>query len=95
MAKQNKIYVIVSTFVVLCFMLCSNALAKEIIPVKHDLTIEEIIEKHRELTHTGFEKKTPEYEIHPKLTAPYSAGKLSKKGLDDALNSLKMVRFLM
>ncbi|MBR3995877.1 MAG: hypothetical protein IKI97_11445 [Clostridia bacterium] len=94
MAKQNKLYIIVSTFVVLYLLLCSNAFAKEIIQVKHNMTIEEIIVKHRELTHTGFEKKTPEYEISPRLTAPYSAGKLKKSGLDDALNSLKMVRFL-
>ena len=65
------------------------------ISVKHNNTIDEVVEKEKEFSHDGFiYSKQTNYETVPKLTAPYYAGSLKEQDLNDALNSLKMVRYL-
>lgn len=64
------------------------------IVIEHGRTAEEVTVMHKELVHSGFEAKTTQYEAAPLLTAPYFAGSLKKEAYTDALNALKMTRFL-
>ena len=65
------------------------------IPVNHDNTIDDIVEKAKIYPHTGFNaNKATRYDVVPSLVAPYSPGSLNEDDKRDALNTLKMVRFL-
>lgn len=79
---------------VLLPFLCIFVYAKEAVKIEHDRTVEEIVIKQLELEHSGFGAETTKYSRVPRLTAPYSAGSLSEDSVKDALNSLKMVRYL-
>lgn len=66
-----------------------------IINVKHDNTVEDIVEKSQQYPHSGFSRsKKTSYKETPNLTSPYSAGSLEQSDIDDAANTVKMVRFL-
>ena len=57
--------------------------------------IDEIVEMAKALPHSGFDsKKQTRYNEPPSLTAPYYAGSLNSDDLDDALTTLKMIRYL-
>lgn len=72
-----------------------SLLAAGDISVNHSLTIDEIVAKEKELSHSGFTfSKETQMEIQPQFTAPYSAGSVVQSDLNDAVNALKMVRFL-
>lgn len=94
MVKFRGINRYVAMLAMLLPLLCTFASANETVKIEHDRTVEEIVLKHLELVHSGFGTQTTQYNKVPKLTAPYSAGSLSDGDINDALNSLKMVRFL-
>lgn len=59
------------------------------------LTINQVINMAKKYPHSGFNfSKVTSYETEPSLKAPYKAGSLEEKEINDALNALKMVRFL-
>lgn len=67
----------------------------DVVQVKHDNTIAEIMEKEKEFSHTGFERgRDTRIETEPSYTAPYSAGTINSEDKQDSLRALKMVRYL-
>lgn len=67
----------------------------DVVQVKHDNTIAEIMEKEKEFSHTGFERsRDTRIETQPSYTAPYSAGAINSEDKEDSLRALKMVRYL-
>lgn len=68
---------------------------QSIISMNRDINIDSIVAKAKELTHSGFNpSKITAYETVPSLTSPYSAGSLKQDDINDALNALKMVRYI-
>ncbi|MCH5188137.1 MAG: S-layer homology domain-containing protein [Oscillospiraceae bacterium] len=65
-----------------------------VIEVQHNNTIDDIVAMERSLPHSGFLNKQTRYEEEPVLNAPYYAGSLNEDDLDDAMNALRMVRYL-
>jgi len=58
-------------------------------------TVDEIVQKATELPNSAFNyAKTTAYASQPSLTSPYAAGSLSPDDLNDALNTIKMARYL-
>ncbi len=68
--------------------------AQRIVKVDHAHTKNEIIEFLKKYPHTGFDYREMEFSRTPNLTAPYEAGSVSQNDLDDALNAIKVVRYL-
>lgn len=63
--------------------------------IEHDRTIDEIVQAAKEFPHCGFDRsKQTRYDVAPQITSPYSAGSLNSEDMNDAMNALKMVRFL-
>jgi len=58
-------------------------------------TLDDIVATAKALPHSGFTtSKVTSYGITPNFTPPYSAGTLAQADIDDALNAMKMVRYL-
>lgn len=71
------------------------ASSDDVIEVKHNNTVDDIVAKAREIKHNGFSYSAQtQYESIPHLTSPYEAGAVKQDNLNDALNTLKMVRYL-
>ncbi|TYQ15388.1 UNVERIFIED_CONTAM: Subtilisin-like serine proteases [Acetivibrio alkalicellulosi] len=66
-----------------------------IISIDRTRNIDSIVEKSKELNHSGFNvHKTTRYETAPNFTYPYEAGSLDSNDIEDALNTLKMIRYI-
>lgn len=71
------------------------AWSKTIVEIDHGHTISEVVEMIQAHPHTGLDYyETTSYQEMPKFYAPYSAGSLMQEDIDDAENSMKIVRFL-
>ncbi len=68
--------------------------ATTIVTIDRTRTKEGIAAMARQLPHSGFSSKVTAYEQMPIFTAPYSAGTLKRDDIADALNALKMVRYI-
>lgn len=67
----------------------------EIVKTDRTRTKEDIAKMALKMPHSGFNKSyKTHYEVEPSLTAPYSAGSLDKDDINDALNAVKMVRYI-
>ena len=62
--------------------------------VRHDLTREEIVAMEKKLASNVFNGKPTRFATNPRRTAPYAAGSVNQADLNDALNTIKMLRFL-
>ena len=68
---------------------------KRIVEVDRDRTRADIVSMAQNYPHTGFDRgRMTEYSISPVLVYPYEAGALKREEYEDALNALKMVRYL-
>ena len=86
----------ISLFVVLITMLFFNAVylnAKE--SMLEDRTIGDIVEKYQENPFRFNVAVFDGYEIEPKAEAPYVAGKLKNQYLEEALNCVNFMRYLV
>lgn len=81
--------------ILLVFVFNTNIFASQIVTVKHDNTKEEILDVIKKYPHSGFDyDHETQFDQIPKMTAPYDAGYVTKECLDDALNAIKVVRYL-
>ena len=85
---------ILLSIMLVTFMFNTNVCAEKIIEVKHDNIKSEIVEIVKKYPHTGFIDQGAQYDEQPHLKAPYYAGSVNKKNLDDALKAVKVVRYL-
>lgn len=66
-----------------------------IVPIEQNRTKAEVVSMARLYPHKGFRTDyRTRYSQVPQLTAPYSAGALNAEDIADALNAVKMVRYL-
>ncbi|MBR5308163.1 MAG: hypothetical protein IKU43_05280 [Clostridia bacterium] len=91
---RNRIVISSLALMLAAFLLSFVCFATGEAKIRHDRTRDEVIEKHLEYPHSGFTAKTTEFKTAPVTKAPYSAGSLADEDVADALNALKMVRFL-
>ncbi len=63
--------------------------------VETERDITDVVDTAKLYPHYGFNwSYVAQYETEPSFTAPYSAGSIQQQYIDDALNALKMVRYL-
>ena len=91
MKKYQKVLTLIMVFAII---LSTNVFAVQIVNVKHNNTKEEIVEIVKKYPHTAFDGQSARYNETPKFTSPYYAGSIDQRDLDDALNAVKVVRYL-
>ncbi len=65
------------------------------IVVDHNRSIDDIVAMAKKYPHNAFNPSyIAQYDITPQFTAPYSAGSIRQEYIDDALNAVKMVRYI-
>lgn len=94
--RKKSFYLLFALAVVFLLQLTPiTAYCKTIVTVKHGNTVNEILEIIEQYPHSGFDSyKTTAYDKAPSFSAPYTAGSLSADDLADAVNAVKVVRFL-
>lgn len=72
-----------------------SASSSAVIQMDRSRTKADIVAMARALLHSGFDyNKNTQYEQTPSFSAPYNAGALQSGDIADALNAVKMVRYL-
>ncbi len=95
MKQKYKIASVLLAFIAVFQTSASAASKVKTVYTEHNRTAEEIVVMHKELGNSCFDINVQtKYETPPLLTAPYSAGSLDQEDVKNALNALKMTRFL-
>lgn len=92
MRKKGFVFILVS--VVFSAVLCMGVCAVKTVHIEHGRTPLEIAAKHTEFENFAFGGRVTGFDTEPLTASPYGAGAVSAEDIDDALNTLKMVRYL-